>query len=214
MDECIKVRGMVLSAMPIGEQDKRLVLETCELGRITAFARGCRRAGSPMLAAANPFVMGTFQLIPGRNSWRISEISVQEYFRELAAKQPEVYLGFYFLDLVDYYGQENIDGTDTLNLLYVSLKALLREGADLSLIRSVFELRLLAMNGDYAPQENEADSAVLSVCQYILRTPLSKLYGFRLKPEAAEALKKTAQRAVGRTVDRELKSRKILELFL
>ncbi len=211
MSDIIKVRGTVLSASPIGETDKRAVIETCELGKITAFIRGCRRAGSPLQAAANPFVTGEFAIVATSRAYRVADISVREYFRELTSLIPGVYAGFYFLDMVDFYGREGIDGTDMLNLLYMSLKALMNGKIDDDLIRRIFELRLLHINGDYAPDVGRLEKSLLSVCRFITETPINRLYTFDLRPDAFSGLEKECKGALARVVDRNIKSRSIME---
>ena len=146
MSDQIKVQGVVLSAMPIGEYDRRIVLLTRERGKISAFARGARRMGSPFLAAASPFVFGTFTLYEGRSSYSLVQVNVNRQFMELTT-DAGVYYGYYFLEIADYFGHEGTDEKEMLNLLYVSFLALLRPSIDNRLVRCIFEFRTIVEQG-------------------------------------------------------------------
>lgn len=213
MSEPIQVTGMVLSVMPIGEYDKRLVLLTRERGKLTMFARGARRPNSILMAAANPFVFGTFTVYEGRTAYSMVSAEVREYFMELANEQPGVYYGFYFLEFADYYGREGTDEAQMLNLLYVSLKALLSPRFDNRLVRRIFEIKALTINVEYAPETQQMIPSALYACQYVVGAPMDRLYTFSLKPEVLQEVERLMERYLPRVIDRKFKSLAILEMF-
>ncbi len=149
MGQNIVLTGMVLNAMPIGEYDKRITVLTKERGKITAFARGARRPTSQLLAAANPFSFGEFEFFEGRSTYNLAKAAISNYFRELSEDPIKACYGFYFLEIADFYAQENNDGTGMLKLLYQTLRALGNQAFDPRLVRRIYELRVLLEEGEY-----------------------------------------------------------------
>lgn len=145
----LTLSGMVLSAMPVNEYDKRLVILTKERGKIVAFAKGARRPHSKYIAGSRPMAFGKFVLYEGKNAYNLVDISIDNYFEEIVTDIDSVYYGFYFLELAEYFTSENIEAKDNLNLLYVSLKALVNKRIPNELVRRIFELKMLALNGEY-----------------------------------------------------------------
>ncbi len=148
MGQSVTMMGMVLTAMPVRDYDKRLTILTKERGKITAFARGARRPGSQLLAAANPFSFGEFELFEGRSAYNLSKADISNYFRELTMDLDAASLGFYFAEFAEYFCQENNDEKEMLKLLYQSLRALESTKIPKELVRVIYELKAITINGE------------------------------------------------------------------
>lgn len=176
--------GIVLKTVPIGEYDKRVVILTKERGKIAAFARGARKPNSRFLAPTTPFAFGTFSVYEGKSSYNISEISISNYFENLRQDFEGAYYGMYFLELCDYCTRENNDELEVLKLLYQSLRALSAASLDRRLVRAVFEIRLIVVNGEFPGVPNGKISETCRYAiSYIAQSPVEKLYTFALKEE-------------------------------
>lgn len=264
MQDEIIVTGIVLYATQVGEYDKRLVVLTKERGKITIFANGARRPNSTFRAACQSFVMGSFTVTERRDAYNLSKVEVQEYFSGIPMDIEKMCYASYFSEFMSYYTREGDSCKDNLNLLYVTYKALLSDTIPLRLIRYIYEIKLMDIEGegmqvyrcmkcgtnvtgnveDDNSKENvkkityfsakvggivcekcknklqtlhnvrKLSDTVIYTIQYILSSPISKLYSFNLKEDALEELTKIADEFRKEYVEREFKSLEILSTMI
>lgn len=213
MQESLYVTGIVLKQTPFGEYDRIVSLLTREKGKITAFARGARKPGNRLAAATNPFAFGTFRLYDGRTSYTVSEADIKNYFEELMTDYVGACYGMYFAEVADYYCQENNDEREMLKLLYQSLRALCAPSLPNELIRSIFELKSIAVNGEYpgAPEGRRLEESTLYAMNYIAESPVEKLYTFTVSDKVLSELSQIASEYRRRFMGRSFKSLEILK---
>ena len=215
MREQISVTGMVLMAAPVGEYDRRLVILTRGRGKITAFARGVRRPENQLMAAAAPFVFGKFLLYEGRDAYTLAGAEVENYFREIAGDMEAACYGSYFLEMADYYGRENIDATETLRLLYQSLRALLKPSVPNRLVKPVYELKLMEINGEYRELPlGRLNDSTLYAWQYVLAAPVESLYTFTLTDQVLGEFVRCVEQNKERFIDKTFHSLDILNAVM
>lgn len=214
MSDLITVTGMVLSAMPVGEYDRRLVILTSERGKISAFAKGARRPNSPLVAGSRSFAFGKFILYENRTSYTVRSMEISRYFEELAMDVEASCYGTYFMEFADYYGREGIDERHMINHLYASLIALQNPDKDRRLLRAVFELRAMQIHGEYSEQPlvKVCGSAVYA-WNYVLGASPGKIYAFSLEEEARDDFIRGVEALKRYYIDREFKSLDVLEML-
>ncbi|MBR4145730.1 MAG: DNA repair protein RecO [Lachnospiraceae bacterium] len=155
----IKLTGIVLGSVPMGDYDRRVSLLTVEKGRISAFAKGARRPMSALRAASRLFTYANFTVYAWRDSYSVTNCENAIYFDEITMDPEKTYYGMYFCELLEYFTRENSDEKEQVKLLFTALKALIKGHIPLPLIRRIFELRALANYGE-APNVFEC-----SVCR-------------------------------------------------
>lgn len=239
----ITLTGMVLSAAPVGDYDKRLVILTRERGKITAFAKGARRPNSQYVAGSRPFSFGEFILYQGREAYTLTGMNITNYFEDMALNLDKVYYGMYFLELAGYFGREGVEAKDMLNLLYASFTAINKDKIPYKLIKCIFELKIFALNGEYPDvfccqgcgrseeltyfsisadgvlcrscKDIKKDgillnSSTLYTLQYIISSPIGRLYTFKVSDEVMTELSMVMSRWIAVHCDREFKSLELL----
>ncbi len=147
MQDLLEVNGIVLSSMPIGEADRRVLLLTKELGKISAFVRGARKPTSMLGGSVRPFAFGTFYVYPGQSAYSVNRADVRTFFEGVAGDVGKTAYGCYFMELAGYFTHEGAPAGEELLLLYYSLKALENEHIPDALVRRVFEIRLMQLEG-------------------------------------------------------------------
>ncbi|MCT4543553.1 MAG: DNA repair protein RecO [Vallitalea sp.] len=147
----IKTKGIVVSEMPIGESDKRIVLITKDKGKITVFARGARKTNSKFLAGSQIFSYGEYILYKGKSSsYNLQQVELIESFHSIRRDINVLVYGLYILEFCQYTIEENAPNNALMKLMLKTLQVLVKGIIDYDLIMRIFELKAMSYIG-YTP---------------------------------------------------------------
>ena len=116
------------------------------------------------------------------------------------------------LEYASYYSRENNDEVLLLKLLYQSIRAIIKPNIDNNLVRAVYEIKIIAVNGEYpgVPKEKSFDPSTLIALDFIINTPVEKLYTFAVNDTVLKELLYLGNLYRERFTDREFKSMEML----
>lgn len=189
MEQYFQDDALILRAEPIGEYDRRLVLLTKDHGKISAFAKGARRPTNKLMGATDMFCFGLFKFYAGQNSYSMVDASIKNYFGELRSDMTGAMYGMYFLEVMEYLTRENNDEEQLLKLLYQSLRALISTEFNNKLVKAIFEIKTMVLQGEWKPEikGSFSDTALYTV-DYIVKQKPEKLFCFSLKDSVLSEL--------------------------
>lgn len=236
----IKTKGIVVSEMPIGENDKRLVMITKDKGKITAFARGARKTNSMLLAGSQLFSYGEYVLYKGKSSsYNMKQVQLIETFHSLRSDIDILAYSLYVLEFCEYITQENVPNNRLMKLMLKTLQVLVKGVMDYDLTMRIFELKAMSYIG-YTPyvsgcvncgkvEDNDyfstnlggvvckscsagekslvdINSSTIYTMQYILATPIDKLYSFKVNTTIIKELKAIMARFIAYHLNHKFKA--------
>lgn len=216
MQDVEAVTGIVLKSIPVGEYDRAVTILTKEKGKISAFAKGARKLNNRFMASTEQFCFGSFKLFRGRNAYTLTEASISNYFGEFREDMSNCYMGMYFLEVMDYFTREGGDLSAYLKLLYQSLRALLHKGLENRLVRLVFEMKTMVLEGEFpgVPQrEPEISSSCAKCISFVMTTPPEKLFTFILDEKTLAETMAIMDDYKKRLWDHHFKSLEMLEFM-
>lgn len=113
-----------LRAMDFGESDRIVHLYSAEKGRISAIAKGAKRANSKLAGACERLNLSDVQLASGRNMDVLCQYQPRETFMHLRADLLKLAYGILFADLIDATEAANADSHEIFAWLRQGLHAL------------------------------------------------------------------------------------------
>jgi DNA repair protein RecO (recombination protein O) len=215
MREPIAVTGMVIHQVPSGEYDRIVKILTKEKGKITAFAKGARKPTGKLGAVTLPYCFGTFQIVTSGSLYIITEAVIENYFEDLHRDYEGVCYAGYFAEIATTYGQENNDEIQLLKLLYQTLRAILLPSIPNRLIKCIYELKILSINGELPDDLSMAecndpkivsDESVAYAFHYIMTSSIRSLYTFTVSEAVLQHLERIAHIATNKIWSYEFKS--------
>lgn len=125
--------GLVTRAVDYKEADRILTILSPEIGKFTAKAPGCRRQGSKLLAAAQPFCYAQFEVYDRLGQHNLSDAQVRDNFYGLTHDLRAYGSACALLSLAEAGAREEMEQRELFVLLVSALK-LLAAGGDVDAV--------------------------------------------------------------------------------
>lgn len=146
----VKVQGIVLKHINLGEADKIITLFTDKLGKISAVAHGARKPKSRVMSSTQVFSYCEYVLYKGKSLYTINQSEIKESFQQVLKDLYTLTYCSYLTELVDTLTQEGENNVELFRLLLKTMYMMTEETADKELVVRYFELNAMSISG-YMP---------------------------------------------------------------
>lgn len=143
----IKVQGVVIKEVNIGESDKIITIFTKKLGKIQAAAKGARRPQSRFIAGTQFLSFSDFVLFKGKDIYTIRNCDLIESFYNIRNSLERLTYASHIVDLVSEVTRENLSTLNLMQLFLNTLHMLCYSNKSPELISRIFEIRLMSIAG-------------------------------------------------------------------
>lgn len=190
-----KIVAVVIDSIDYKEYDKLFKLFSKEYGKINAYAFGVRRVHSKKIGALRLFAFCNVFLKSNNEKYGIVDVEILKDFGGISKNYELFCYASYFVELIDYFGYENIESSDVFYLLYYSFKALIDRKVDTKLIKLIFELKLLKYQGEYRESSmlGNVNNTLIYTWDFVLKTLPQKLFTFNLKDDVFKSFEKEVE---------------------
>ena len=153
----VKTKGIIIQESISSDYDKMLTMLTPGLGKINISAKGARRPKSALLAGSQFLCFGEYILYKGSNVYSMNSCEVIEVFYNIRVDLDKLECASNITKIISQVTTENENTYRVLQLYLNTLHMISQTDKNLSLILSVFKLRLLKILG-FGPNIQECVS--------------------------------------------------------
>lgn len=143
----VTVEGIVVGRRDVGESNCFLDILTSEYGVIEAVAHGIRKQGSKNASTTGLFSYTVFCLNKTDLRYSVNSTQPKYSFFGLSLDLKKLSLAIYFADIIKYTSAAEQYSGDILRFFAVTLYKLEKEETDCTVIKAVFELKIMSMLG-------------------------------------------------------------------
>lgn len=153
----ITTKAIILRRVDFGEADRILTLLTPDQGKISAIAKGSRRAKSKLAGGLELFSISNIHLIDGKGELKtVVSAQLSRHFGNIVSELNRTMFAYECLKQIDQH-TEHVCEEGYFSLLEASLESLNDTSIDLRVVKAWFMSRLLVLRGAHMNLERQSN---------------------------------------------------------